>query len=326
MKGRPAAENDMRILIAEDDLISRRLLQSSLEKWGMDVVAVSDGEEAWKILQGDNPPPLAILDWVMPGLEGPELCRKLREKGLATYAILLTGKSEKEDLVAGLEAGADDFVSKPFYPLELRARVNVGARIVELQRNLAERVSELVELSRRLEQMSLEDSLTGLPNRRHLTDILEREWGRAQRAKRALAAIMVDIDSFKNYNDHFGHPAGDECLRLVSKALLAGVRRPADFLGRYGGEEFTAILPDTPEEGVLHVAELMRANVEGLRLPHVHSRTGLDYVTVSVGVAIVRPCLESTPDLLIGRADGALYEAKKANGNVVILAAQTRED
>ena len=307
----------MRILIAEDELVSRRLLESTLKKWGHEVVVTCDGEEAWKRLQEPDAPDLAILDWVMPGKEGPEICRKIRATDRSTYVILLTGKGDKEDIVSGLESGADDYVSKPFNPQELRARVKTGARIVGLQKALADRVAELEVLSKRFETLSLEDQLTGVPNRRHLDETLDREWRRAMRSNGFLAAIMVDIDSFKKFNDHYGHPAGDECLKSVARTLQGCIMRAGDFLGRYGGEEFTAIIPETDVPGVLHVSELMRSRVQALGIPHGDCRSNLGVVTISLGVAVTTPRKGITPQEFVSRADRALYLAKQANGNCV---------
>ncbi|NQU44706.1 diguanylate cyclase [bacterium] len=317
----PILEEDQqirsRVLIAEDDMVSCRLLESTLRKWGHEVVVTCDGREAWKVLQEDNPPEIAILDWVMPVMEGPEVCARLRELGRTTYAILLTGKNSKDDIVRGLDAGADDYVSKPFDPHELRARLRVGERMVKLQKALAVRVGQLEALAAKLEDLSYVDQLTGIPNRRQLDDLLDREWRRALRLGMPLTAVMIDIDSFKTFNDHYGHPAGDVCLHQVATALSGCLMRASDSLGRYGGEEFLALLPGTEMTGSLQVAQALRKAVEDLQIPHLYSKRGQRVVTVSLGLALHCPGQDSDPQTLVSWADNALYLAKEAGGNQV---------
>jgi len=308
----------MRILIAEDDPVSRRILETVLTKWGYEVLTACDGEEAWARLQREDAPRVAILDWMMPGMDGPEVCRRLREIEplRSTYVLLLTARSEKEDIVAGFEAGADDYVSKPFHHDELRVRIRVGARIVELQQELAARVGELEEANRQLRGLSSQDGLTGIPNRRHFNAELEKEWRRALRGKAPLSLIMVDIDFFKRYNDEYGHLEGDSCLQSVSKALGGGCRRAGDLVARYGGEEFAVLLPSTDLAGAATVAENMRKAVEALRLPHGSSEAS-DIVTVSLGAASVVPDATLSPKDLIDASDQALYWGKNEGRNRV---------
>jgi diguanylate cyclase (GGDEF)-like protein len=308
----------MKILIAEDDPVSRRILETVLTKWGYEVVAACDGEEAWARLQREDAPRIAVLDWMMPGMDGTEVCRRLRETQppRSTYVLLLTARSEKQDVVAGFEAGADDYISKPFHHDELRARVKAGARIVELQQELAARVGELEDLNRQLRGLSSRDGLTGIPNRRHFDAELEKEWRRALRGKALLSLIMVDIDFFKRYNDTYGHLEGDSCLQSVSKTLGGVCRRAGDLVARYGGEEFGALLPSTDLAGAVTVAENMRGAVEALRLPHGSSEAS-DVVTVSLGAASVVPDATLSPKDLIDASDQALYWAKNEGRNRV---------
>jgi diguanylate cyclase (GGDEF)-like protein len=308
-------ERSMRILIAEDSNVSRRLLESTLTKWGHDVVSTSDGDEAWKVLERDDHPDLAIIDWLMPGLEGPDICRKLRQMNRGTYVVLLTAKTGSEDLVAGLEAGADDFISKPFNRDELRARVQVGTRIIHLQQERDKQIQQLKELSAQLEEISLTDQLTGVSNRRQFDRVLATEWNRALRKGSPIGAVMLDIDSFKKFNDEYGHQAGDDCLRRVAQALKHSLMRAGDFLGRYGGEEFVALIPDANETNVAKLAEIMRASVQDLQIPHSDSRSKAGVVTISLGLTVRIPDAEMRAEDLVKLADKALYKAKEAGGN-----------
>ncbi|MFP4379142.1 MAG: diguanylate cyclase domain-containing protein [Candidatus Sumerlaeia bacterium] len=309
----------MRIMIAEDGKVSRKLLESTLQKWGHQVVTTCDGSEAWQELQKVDCPDLVILDWVMPDVEGPELCRRLREQKRTTYVILLTAKGDKEDIVTGLEAGADDYVSKPFNRLELRARVEVGIRIVNLQKERDEQIRQLEILSKKLEEISLTDQLTGIPNRRRFDDVFDNEWHRAMRKGLPLGAIMMDIDSFKKFNDKYGHPEGDVCLRKVAQAIHDCMQRASDFVARYGGEEFAALIPDATPEGLKNIAESMRAAVYDLGIPHDECRSRQGVVTISLGLALIIPQRDMKPGELVEDADEALYEAKKAGGNQAIM-------
>lgn len=203
----------MRILVADDDPASRLLLERLLAKWGYEVVAVPDGQAAWDILSAPRAPELAVLDWMMPGLDGVEVCRRLRGLDLRNppYVILLTSREEKEDLVTGLEAGASDYVQKPFDPLELRARLLVGRRFAELN-------TKLLEAQAELERQALTDSLTQVMNRRAVLVRLEEELSRTRRQGVPLSIAVLDIDHFKAINDTYGHAAGDEVLRAVVAA------------------------------------------------------------------------------------------------------------
>lgn len=308
-----------RILIAEDEKVSRRLLQSTLQKWEYEVVATEDGEQAWAELEKPDCPSLAILDWIMPGLEGPEICRKLREADRQTYVILLTAKGDKEDIVAGLDAGADDFVAKPFNRAELRARLDVGQRIVNLQQELAKRIQDLTDLNAKLEEMSYLDPLTQLPNRRQMEVMLDREWSRAMRIGHSLAVIMIDIDSFKLYNDKYGHPAGDQCLQKVSNVLRDTLRRGSDFVARYGGEEFLVILPETDEKQALQTAQRLCDSVREAGIEQEGGRAGLGVVTISLGVTVGLPVESDVLADFLKQADTGLYEAKENGGNQPVL-------
>jgi len=207
----------MKILIAEDDPISRRILEANLLEWGYEVMVASDGGEAWEIIQQPESPSLIISDWMMPRMDGLALCRKIRnmEKSEYIYFIILTAKGEKKDIIEGLEAGADDFLTKPFNREELKYRIRIGERIINLERRILE--------------LANTDSLTCLLNRRAFMERMEQEMSRAQREKKPISLILVDIDHFKNVNDTYGHQVGDLALQRFSGELTASAR-PYDFL------------------------------------------------------------------------------------------------
>jgi two-component system, cell cycle response regulator len=225
----------MRVLIAEDDAVSRRIVEITLRNWKYDVTAVSDGNQALEVLRSEGAPRLALLDWMMPGKDGPQVCRELRATPtpLYSYIILLTTRSGKEDIAAGLEAGADDYVIKPFEAIELRARLLAGTRIIELQ-------DQLIEAQEKLRHQATHDGLTGVWNRAAILDRLEIEIQRSRRQKTPLTIIMADIDRFKNVNDSYGHQVGDVVLRNVAQSMSVAVR-VYDAVGRYGGEEFLIV-------------------------------------------------------------------------------------
>ncbi|MBK9169837.1 MAG: diguanylate cyclase [Bryobacterales bacterium] len=299
----------MRILIAEDDPISRRLLETILGKWGYEVVVAHDGDQAWKHLQGDDAPRLVIADWMMPGLDGIELCQRVRARETPphyTYLLLLTARSQREDLVQGMEAGADDYVTKPFDANELKVRLRAGRRILELQQ-------QLIEAQEALREQASRDALTGIRNRNAIFELLRLELNRAQRESSDLALVMADIDHFKDLNDTFGHLAGDKVLR-ESVARMVAMIRPYDAIGRYGGEEFLIILPGCDARAGAQRAESLRLAV--CREPFDTSE-GRMSVTCSMGVTSTAEVGKTDVDALVRAADAALYRAKNNGRNRV---------
>jgi len=296
----------MRILIAEDDPVSRRLLEAKLVKWGYEVVVTRNGEEAWEALRMEDAPRLAILDWMMPGIDGVELCKKIRTEIWEpyTYIILLTALHREEDLVTGMEAGADDYITKPFKANELRVRLRAGRRIIELQ-------SELIEAREVLREQATHDPLTGLWNHTEILRILRRQLSRAEREGGDVSVIMADLDHFKKVNDNHGHMAGDTVLRLVSRRMLSQVR-DYDYIGRYGGEEFLLVLPGCDRESAAELGERIRLSICGecMDIPD-----GMVPVTISLGVATHRCGKKCDVDALVRAADEALYRAKKNGRN-----------
>ena len=304
-----------RLLIADDSLVSRHLLESTLKKWGYDVRAVADGEAAWGQLQSEDPPDLAILDWVMPGLTGPEVCNLVRsqEREKYTYLILLTSKSLREDLIEGMESGADDYLTKPFDQHELQVRLRAGIRILELQDELMRAKEVLREQSIELREQAEKDTLTKLWNRRSIMDILERELARLQRQDTPLSLLMLDLDHFKSINDTYGHLAGDDVLRETGRRLKSAVRQ-YDSVGRYGGEEFLIVMPGCGSGDVEKQAERLRQALctRPMKIGEIELT-----VTGSFGATFALPAYRVTPQDLVKNADEALYRAKRAGRNRV---------
>lgn len=299
----------MKILIAEDDLVSRKLLDTTLKKWGYEVHAFPDGTSAWECVQKGDFPQLMILDWMMPGLDGVELCSKIRNLELTEYPyiILLTARVQKEDVVEGLEAGADDYITKPFDKQELQVRLRAGRRIIDLQ-------EQLLQVQEKLRDQASHDPLTGLLNRGAIEESLENEISRCRRNDEKLTVIMLDLDHFKNINDTLGHIAGDSVLRQVAKRMTRTVRS-YDSVGRYGGEEFLLIFPDCDKETGALLAERIREKIESKK---IDSSEGFIDVTASLGVATVDNTFEYKKDDLIQAADEALFEAKDNGRNRVV--------
>jgi diguanylate cyclase (GGDEF)-like protein len=302
----------MRILIADDSIVSRHLLDATLRKWGYEVVVVCDGQEAWNALQGENPPNIAILDWVMPGMTGPEVCKHVRDnshdsEGNYIYMLLLSSKSQKEDLIEGLESGADDYLTKPFDQHELKVRLRAGKRIIDLQR-------ELLSAREELREQATKDFLTRLWNRSSILDILQRELTRGARENRSVGVVLTDLDRFKAVNDSFGHFAGDAVLREFSRRMVQCVR-PYDSVGRYGGEEFLIILPGCDEACTANQAERMRHSLASEPMLINDTR---QLVTGSFGATTWMPGTAAHPENLIRVADSALYMAKNQGRNRVV--------
>ncbi len=308
----------MRILIAEDDPVSGKLLRRMLESWGHEVLTAEDGEEAWNIFRSQTVK-FVIADWMMPGMDGVTLCRRIRSSDVSGYSyfILLTGKDKKEDIIAGLDAGADDYVIKPFERGELRVRVRAGERILELERELNEQNETLSNLNIKLEELIRLDPLMDIGNRRHFYETVEKVHHQARRYANAYGIIMCDIDNFKAFNDIYGHLGGDGILRTVADAIRRSVRT-SDQIFRYGGEEIVIVLPEQDMENTALVAEKIRANIEALDIQHKGTKGGV--LTISCGAAAFDGSnLDLKWEAVLDLADRALYEAKSSGRNRVCL-------
>ena len=292
----------MRILLVEDSVVDRHQVGGYLTDWGLDYVAVGDGSQALEVLQSTQPPNMALLDWLLPGMDGIDICRRIRQMsadGTYIYTVMLTAKNRKQDLVAAMEAGADDYLAKPVDPSELRARILAGKRILELQQHLRFAATH--------------DFLTNLLNRSEIIAALEREFSRGQRESKPITVILADIDHFKSVNDSLGHAAGDEVLKHIAQKLRADLRT-YDVVGRYGGEEFLLILPG---------CDLKAGKVRANRIRHLIEKApittpyGKASVTISMGVTVASG--DSLPSVceILHQADTCMYAAKKKGRNRV---------
>ncbi len=295
----------MKVIIADDDATTRCLLENTMKKWNYDVVSTTNGLEALDALLQQNESCMALLDWVMPEIDGIDVCRLIREKPKEhayLYIIMLTGKQRKEDVVAGLEAGADDFLIKPFDYEELRMRMRVGLRILELQDQLTEK--------------AYYDQLTGIYNRMAIMQILKRELARSKRSNQPLSIIMIDLDHFKQVNDTYGHLGGDAILKGAASCMSDAIRT-YDSLGRYGGEEFLIVVPGCRQNETRSLAKRIQDNLADT----VFEYNGQEIsITVSMGIADNRCIGISDIDSLIRFADEALYQAKDNGRDCFVLA------
>ena len=293
----------MQVLIAEDDSVSRKILTRCLERWGHTVVPTTDGQEAWDLLQQPDAPRFVILDWVMPHMDGMQVCTRLREDTSRplTYVIMLTARGRKEDIVNALDSGADDYLIKPYDSEELQSRIGAGMRILELSQQL-EKANE------KLQEMAQTDFLTKIPNRSAIMSQLESEMARARRDGTPLAVVMGDVDHFKRVNDEHGHVAGDTILITVAQRLKDVCRR-YDLVGRYGGEEFMMTMPGVTLYRLDDIMERLRQHiisepveVDGESLP----------ITMSMGAIWIPPDASPTMEEAIKAADELLYHAKES--------------
>jgi diguanylate cyclase (GGDEF)-like protein len=291
----------MKILLVEDSYIERRKIGSFLTDWGFEHISVGSGTEAVKLLEGPEPPDFALLDWVLPGLDGIDVLRRIRKlsQGNYIYTVMLTAKNQKKDRLNAMDAGADDYLSKPVDPMELRSRIMAGKRIVELQQSLRFAATH--------------DFLTGLLNRSEILSTLEREFSRSGREDKPTTVILADIDHFKRVNDTLGHAAGDEVLKEVARRLKVDLR-PYDIVGRYGGEEFLIILPGC----TLPIGARRADEIRGIvgEAP-IATPFGTTPATVSMGVATTVSTRDCSVSEFLHEADVSLYAAKKNGRNRV---------
>ncbi len=291
----------MRVLVVEDSYIERHKLGCCLSDWGLDYTVVGNGTEAVKLLEAPDPPNLALLDWILPGMDGIDVLRRIRKlsQGDYIYTVMLTAKNHKKDRMIAMEAGADDFLSKPVDTAELRSRIMVGKRILELQQSLRFAATH--------------DFLTNLLNRAEILAALEREFARGARDGKPLALILADIDHFKRVNDTLGHVAGDDVLKEVAVRLKKDLRA-YDVVGRYGGEEFLLVLPGCNSTDGARRADAIRKTVGGTPIVTPYGPTS---ATISMGVTAADPKRDRTASELLYEADMSLYLAKKNGRNRV---------
>jgi diguanylate cyclase (GGDEF)-like protein len=302
----------MKILVADDDPVSLRMIERMLQRGGYEVVTAENGRQAADILSGADAPRLSLIDWMMPEQDGPGLCREVRSRndGPYVYILLLTSKQSSVDVVHGLKAGADDYLTKPCHPAELEARLNTGRRILQLE-------DKLVEAREEMRFQATHDVLTSLWNRAAILTLLRSELSRSERDRSAVSILLCDIDHFKQVNDVHGHLVGDEVLQAVSERLLGSVRS-YDAVGRYGGEEFLIVLSRCVGDDLQHRAEEVR---RAINQSAIVSKGGPICTSVSIGAVTVEHWDETLPvEQLLSQADEALYQAKAAGRDQVVYA------
>ena len=304
-----ASKKAMQILIADDDPVSGKILEKNLRKWGYKTLLAKNGIEAWQALQKTGLR-LALLDWMMPEVTGLELCQRIRQvtKPNYTYIILLTSKDELQDIIKGLEAGADDYMTKPVNFLELHARLQTGRRIIDLE-------DHLLKTQKRLYELSTRDNLTALWNRATILRFLQEELEQGAREKSPTSAIMLDVDLFKIVNDTYGHLAGDAVLRGIADGLVKNVRL-YDKIGRYGGDEIFIVLPNCSHTNVAKIAERLRLASARNKIKVPEGRIS---VTLSLGCVSSEAMDRPSVDRMIFACDRALYQAKHQGRNCVAL-------
>ncbi|WP_026556651.1 GGDEF domain-containing protein [Arthrobacter sp. 35W] len=302
----------MKVLVADDDRGSLLVAQAAVQQSGHDCIVASDGDMAWQLYQ-EHRPEVVVSDLMMPGLNGLDLCRAIRadESDLYTYVVLLTSHGARDDVLAGMEAGADDYVTKPLDPFTLHTRLLAAMRVTSLHAELASYRSALAAQART-------DPLTGLHNRLKLAEDLQLMESSSERYGHGYALAIVDVDNFKSYNDIYGHPAGDAALQAVAR-VLAEQSRDSDGVYRYGGEEFLFLLPGQPLDGARSIVERTRAAVQELGIVHAGGTCGV--LTLSVGISATWADRGVDGRQLLKEADAALYAAKTAGRNMVAVAA-----
>ena len=302
----------MKILVADDDPVSLRMIERMLRYIGYEVITADNGRKAADILSTAGGPRLSLIDWMMPQLDGPGLCREVRDRNddLYTYILLLTAKQSREDVVIGLKAGADDYLTKPFHPAELEARLNTGRRILQLE-------DKLVEAREEMRLKATHDGLTSLWNRAAILTLLRSALSRSIRDRSAVSLLLCDIDHFKRINDTHGHLVGDEVLQVVSDRLLDAVRM-YDAVGRYGGEEFLIVLTGCVDDDLRNRAEQVRKAISSFP---ISTTSGPVFASMSVGAITIENWETALPvELFLKQADNALYQAKAAGRDKVVYA------
>lgn len=307
----------MKILIADDNPLDLSVLKMTLEKWGYEVATATNGKEALDAMSGDDAPSIAILDWMMPEMTGLEVCAELRFRNTKRYiyTLILSSRTEKSDLISGMQSGADDYLDKPVDVNELKVRLRAGRRIIELQ-------EDLIAAREELRIQATQDFLTGISNRLEIMNFLGRELNRASRNEGSMAIVMADIDKFKSVNDTYGHPVGDAVIKEVAVRIGACLRE-YDSVGRFGGEEFLIVIAEISSTDVKPMADRIRNAIAEtpIQIPN-----GEITVTMSFGAVTYVAGDPEDKEELIARADVALYEAKENGRNKVEIAKPLRTE
>jgi diguanylate cyclase (GGDEF)-like protein len=309
----------MKILIVDDSATVRTGLKGLVERMGHGVAEAENGAEALKLYKQERPG-LVLIDVIMPVMDGYEAARRMRETSPDEWVpiIFLSSKEADQDLDRAIEAGGDDYLVKPVSFVVLNAKIRALHRIESMRNKVLDMSRDLASANRELEKLTRQDGLTGIANRRHFDSYLETEVRRAARERQPLSLILADVDHFKSFNDHYGHQAGDDCLRQVAAVLGTAGRRPADLAARYGGEEFAIVLPGTGPDGAVDVAQALSRLIAALAISHASSAVSQN-VTLSQGIASLAPEKETAAEDLIHRADQALYQAKQQGRNRYVV-------
>jgi len=308
---------NLKVLVVEDSKVALKAITNHLEEIDIHPLVAENGSDAVELYRNERPD-IVLLDIILPDTTGYEIAKKIRQlqnKDDWTAIIFLSVMAKDEDLARGIEVGGDDYIMKPVGSVVLQAKIRAMYRLVQMQRALVKLTGQLNSANQELQRLSMTDGLTGIANRRMFDQSVGREWRRCMRLKKPISIVMLDVDNFKLYNDRYGHPTGDDCLRAIADELSRCAPRPGDLVARYGGEEFVMILGDTDEDGASWVANRICQRVAGLELPHEGSKYGV--VTVSCGVSSVHPARDQAVETLIQSADNALYQAKFKGRNGV---------
>lgn len=327
------ATKSLRVLVCDDSIVNRQIIGAYLRQMGHEAIFAENGTEAVELF-GKEKPDLVLIDVEMPSMDGYEATRAIRQSlfdfSQWTPIIFISSHVDDKSIVKGIDAGGDDYLTKPVSLSVLQAKIHAMRRLVQMRENLMDFSKQLREVNEKLlssnqllADLSLKDPLTRLGNRRAFEESIVRICKTAIREFKPVSLLMIDVDNFKEFNDTYGHQAGDKCLQQISQVLKLGLLRGSDFAARYGGEEFAILLFDVNLPGAMSVAEKIRAGVQELQISHKHSQIGV--VTISIGVASSRADKEFVPESLIGAADEALYEAK-SNGRNSVKASQLSVD
>ena len=308
-----------KVLVVDDSPSMRAVICRMCETMDLLPVEADCGERALELYPQERPG-IVLMDVNMPGIDGYETARQIRALDPQDWTpiIFLSANEADQDYSKAIESGGDDYLIKPVGRIVLLAKIRALQRLDEMRRKLQEVSSELAASNRRLEQLSQRDGLTGISNRRYFDVFFSQHLALASRQKTRLAVALCDVDSFKLYNDNYGHLAGDECLRKVATALARCCRRATDLVARYGGEEFAVVMPDTDLEGAVQLMNKVRTALTGMAIEHSHNLAATKIVSLSIGVTIFDADADSKPEDLLARADAALYEAKDGGRDRVI--------